>query len=104
MISKELYDTSTRYASDGYSFKANNTETLLRMIKLERKHRDVLDVVEDKLMEIRDTDSESIHFDCPKTDYEEVKEMLKWYRFGYYDKNIKIISKDTFTYDVELFV
>lgn len=50
MIDKDTYDTSIRYAHDGYSFEAPETKDFLKIIKLERKHRDVLDVIEDKLM------------------------------------------------------
>ena len=89
MISKDTYDTSIRYAHDGYSFEAPETKDLLKIIKLERKHRDVLDIVEDKLMEIRDTDTEYITFDCHKKDYNEIKTVLKHYRYAFYDEDIK---------------
>ena len=102
MINKSTYDTSIRYAHDGYSFGAPETKDLLRIIKLERKHRDILDVVEDKLMKIRDTDEEYITFDCPKKDYKEVKEVLKYYRFAYWDWDIKKEDKDTIAYEVRL--
>lgn len=103
MISKNTYDTSIRYAHDGYSFGAPETKDLLKIIKLERKHRDVLDVVEDKLMEIRDTDTEYITFDCPKKDYNEIKTVLKYYRYAFYDKDIKKKDKDVITYEVKLY-
>lgn len=104
MIDKDTYDTSIRYAHDGYSFEAPETKDLLKIIKLERKHRDILDVVEDKLMEIRDTDIEYITFDCPKADYEEVKEVLEYYRFAYWDEDIEKKSKNNTTYEVKLYV
>lgn len=104
MISKNTYDTSIRYAHDGYSFGAPETKDLLKIIKLERKHRDVLDVVEDKLMEIRDTDKEYITFDCLKKDYNEIKTVLKYYRYAFYDEDIKKKDKDDVTYNVKLYV
>lgn len=104
MISKNTYDTSIRYAHDGYSFGAPETKDLLKIIKLERKHRDVLDVVEDKLMEIRDTDKEYITFDCPKKDYNEIKTVLEYYRYAFYDKDIEKKTKDDVTYNVKLYV
>lgn len=103
MISKKTYDTSIRYAHDGYSFGAPETKDLLKIIKLERKHRDVLDVVEDKLMEIRDTDKEYITFDCLKKDYNEIKTVLKYYRYAFYDEDIKKKAKDDVTYEVKLY-
>lgn len=104
MIDKSTYDTSIRYAHDGYSFEAPKTKDLLKIIKLERKHRDILDIVEDKLMEIRDTDNEYITFDCPKIDYEEVKDVLEYYRFAYWDGEIEKKNKDAITYKVKLYV
>lgn len=104
MISKNTYDTSIRYAHDGYSFGAPETKNLLKIIKLERKHRDVLDAVEDKLMEIRDTDKEYITFDCLKKDYNEIKTVLKYYRYAFYDEDIKKKDKDDVTYNVKLYV
>lgn len=103
MISKKTYDTSIRYAHDGYSFGAPETKDLLKIIKLERKHRDVLDVVEDKLMEIRDTDKEYITFDCLKKDYNEVKSVLKHYRYAYWENDIEKKDKDAITYEVKLY-
>lgn len=103
MISKNTYDTSIRYAHDGYSFGAPETKDLLKIIKLERKHRDVLDVVEDKLMEIRDTDKEYITFDCLKKDYNEVKSVLKHYRYAYWENDIEKKDKDAITYEVKLY-
>lgn len=104
MIDQDTYDTSIRYAHDGYSFEAPETKDLLKIIKLERKHRDILDVVEDKLMEIRDTDIEYVIFDCPKADYEEVKEVLEYHRFAYWDDDIEKKSKNNTTYEVKLYV
>ncbi len=104
MISKNTYDTSIRYAHDGYSFRAPETKDLLKIIKLERKHRDVLDVVEDKLMEIRGTDKEYITFDCLKKDYNEIKTVLEYYRYAFYDKDIEKKAKDDATYNVKLYV
>lgn len=103
MIDKDTYDTSIRYAHDGYSFGAPETKNLLKIIKLERKHRDVLDVVEDKLMEIRDTDKEYITFDCLKKDYNEIKTVLKYYKYAFYDEDIKKKDKDAITYEVKLY-
>lgn len=103
MIDKATYDTSIRYAHDGYSFGAPETKDLLKIIKLERKHRDVLDVVEDKLMEIRDTDKEYITFDCLKKDYNEVKSVLKHYRYAYWENDIEKKDKDAITYEVKLY-
>lgn len=103
MIDKATYDTSIRYAHDGYSFGAPETKDLLKIIKLERKHRDVLDVVEDKLMEIRDTDKEYITFDCLRKDYNEIKTVLKYYRYAFYDEDIKKKDKDDVTYEVKLY-
>lgn len=103
MIDKDTYDTSIRYAHDGYSFEAPETKDLLKIIKLERKHRDVLDVIEDKLMKIRDTDTEYITFDCPKKDYNEIKTVLKHYRYAFYDEDIKKKDKDAITYEVKLY-
>lgn len=103
MIAQSTYDTSIRYAHDGCSFEAPETKYLLKIIKLERKHRDILDVVEDKLMEIRDTDTEYITFDCPKKDYSEVKSVLKHYRYAFYDGDIKKKDKDAITYEVKLY-
>lgn len=102
MIDQSTYDTSIRYAHDGYSFEAPETKYLLKIIKLERKHRDVLDVVEDKLMEIRDTDNEYITFDCPKKDYSGVKSVLKHYGYAYWENDIKKKDKDANTYEVKL--
>lgn len=102
MISKSTYDTSIRYAHDGYSFEAPETKYLLRIIKLERKHRDILDVVEDKLMEIRDTDTEYITFDCPKKDYSEIRSVLKHYRYAFWENDIEKKDKDAITYEVKL--
>lgn len=104
MIDKSTYNTSIRYAHDGYSFEAPKTKDLLKIIKLERKHRDILDVIEDKLMEIRDTDIEYITFDCPKKDYNEIETVLKHYRYTYWGKNIKKKDKDAITYEVKLYV
>lgn len=103
MIDKATYDTSIRYAHDGYSFGAPETKDLLKIIKLERKHRDVLDVVEDKLMEIRDTNKEYITFDCLKKDYNEVKSVLKHYRYAYWENDIQKKDKDAITYEVKLY-
>lgn len=103
MISKSTYDMSIRYAHDGYSFEAPETKYLLRIIKLERKHRDILDTVEDKLMKIRDTDDEYITFDCPKKDYSEVKSVLKHYRYAYWENDIEKKDKDAITYEVKLY-
>lgn len=103
MISKKTYDTSIRYTHDGYSFGAPETKDLLKIIKLERKHRNVLDVVEDKLMEIRDTDKEYITFDCLKKDYNEVKSVLKHYRYAYWENDIEKKDKDAITYEVKLY-
>lgn len=103
MIDKATYDTSIRYAHDGYSFGAPETKDLLKIIKLERKHRDVLDVVEDKLMEIRDTNKEYITFDCLKKDYNEVKSVLKHYRYAYWENDIEKKDKDAITYEVKLY-
>ena len=75
----------------------------MKIIKLERKHRDVLDVVEDKLMEIRDTDKEYITFDCLKKDYCEIKTVLKYYKYAFYDEDIKKKDKDAITYEVKLY-
>lgn len=103
MIDKDTYDTSIRYAHDGYSFEAPETKDLLKIIKLERKHRDVLDIVEDKLMEIRDTDAEYITFDCFKKDYNEVKTVLEYYGYVFYDEDIEKKAKDVITYNVKLY-
>ena len=103
MISKDTYDTSIKYAHDGYSFEAPETKDLLKIIKLERKHRGALDVVEDKLMEIRDTDKEYITFDCLKKDYREIKTVLKYYKYAFYDEDIKKKDKDAITYEVKLY-
>lgn len=103
MIDKDTYDTSIRYAHDGYSFEAPETKDLLKIIKLERKHRDVLDVIEDKLMEIRDTGEEYIIFDCHKKNYNEIKTVLKYYRYAFYDEDIKKKDKDDVIYEVKLY-
>lgn len=102
MIDKKTYSTSKRYYPDGYSFEAPETEYLLNIIRLERKHRDILDMVEDKLMEVRDTNNRYIFFDCPKKDYDEVKEVLEHYGFAYWIGEIEKKNKNDTTYRVKL--
>ena len=70
MISKNTYDTSIRYAHDGF----------------------------------RDTGEEYITFDCPKKDYNEIKTVLKYYRYAFYDEDIKKKEKDAIIYEVKLYV
>lgn len=54
-------------------------------------------------MEIRDTNTEYITFDCPKKDYNEIKTVLKHYRYAFYDEDIKKKDKDAITYEVKLY-